>query len=82
MKVRIHSDKEIFSPRGYLNSVFGAYWQDAELSNVNSRVITCEVTEACRRVCELSRNIDILYTPSSGNRWDESPLVCDEEIPF
>ena len=74
----IHSDKTIDNPSQYLNAVFGSYWTSMErVERYGTRSIRFTATDEVRRLCEVSRNIDISLVETK--RWDDSPLTYRED---
>ena len=85
----IYSNKAIDNPSQYLNAVFGSYWtsMDRVDPSLGCRSIRFTARNEVRRLCEVSRNIDIVQ---EGSRWDDRPLtyredeeaLLSDEVPF
>ena len=75
---RIYSDTVIENPSRYLDAVFGRYWTSLyPVLTPGSRCIGFTAREEARRVCEMSRNIEIV-----SSTWADGSPVPTEEIPF
>ena len=77
----IHSNKTIDNPRSYANVVFGSYWTDLKIWSCDGRAIQVTVGEECRRLAEMSYNIDIISGIRPGNTWEDGspcPLPSDQ----
>ena len=71
---RIYSDAVIENPSRYLDAVFGRYWTSLyPVLSEGPKCIGFTAGEETRRVCEVSRNIEI-----TSSTWaDGSPVPCD-----
>ena len=52
----LHAAEDIFSPRAYIDSVFGNAW--TEYRSVGPRTIKFTATRAAEDICRTSSNID------------------------
>ena len=87
---RIYSDKTIDAPTRYLDAVFGSYWveyrviKEEELFEEQAyKVIEFTVSEECRRLCEVSRNIEVIVPLAGPPTWEDGspvPMSDDGEI--
>ena len=82
--VRMHSDTIIDNPRAYASAVFGTYWTVFTSDWDNPKSMTVTVTNDCRRLVEVSRNIDVLSVESpQRDTWEDGspcPLLSDEPV--
>ena len=77
---RIYSDKTIDNPSRYLTAVFGRYWTSMEREGFDAPMsVRFTASEEVRRLCEVSRNIEIIVLPTGGNRWGDGSPVPQEE---
>ena len=74
---RIYSRDVIDNPTHYLDTTFGRYWCTIQRTGtIGANFVQFTATEECRRLCEVSRNIDIIPTPTDC--WEDgSPVPSD-----
>ena len=78
---RIYSNKTIDNPTRYLEVVFGSYWTDYRVIREEGvQVIGFTATEECRRLCEMSRNIEIITPPGRDlTVWEDGSPVSTSD---
>ena len=73
---RIYSRDVIDNPTHYLDTTFGKYWVTIQRTEtVGARFVQFTATEECRRLCEVSRNIDIIPQVEVNRTWEDGSPV-------